>query len=177
MIEEIWKDVAGYEGKYQVSNFGNVRSINRTITNISVLGNTKKCKLSGKNLKPRTSKSPGLKTGYYRVSLCGKNYCIHKLVAEAFIPNTKNKPQVDHIDCDVSNNCVKNLRWVTQKENNNNYETRKKMAILYNGEIARDIAKKNGISPGAFRVRLCKGWSLKDAITKPMKNKINPSCK
>lgn len=61
--------------------------------------------------------------GYLQTSLSGKNYLVHRLVAKAFIPNPENKPQVDHIDGDKSNNCVENLRWTTSHENNSNPNT------------------------------------------------------
>ena len=122
-MEEIWKPIKGYEKYYEVSTFGNVRSLDRFIKCETIFGNNKNFIKKGRLLKPRTSKSRGLETGYYRVMLNGKNKCVHKLVAEAFIPNPENKPQVDHIDGDVCNNKVFNLRWVTQKENNNNIIT------------------------------------------------------
>lgn len=110
-MEEIWKTIEGYENKYEVSSLGRVRSY-------------KPNKNDWQILKPRTSKSKGLITGYLRVGLrknnIFKNLCVHKLVAKAFIPNPENKPQVDHIDGNIFNNTVDNLRWVTQKENNNN---------------------------------------------------------
>lgn len=110
-MEEIWKAIEGYENKYEVSSLGRVRSY-------------KPSKNDWQILKPRTSKSKGLVTGYLRVGLRKNNifkiFCIHKLVAKAFIPNPENKPQVDHIDGNIFNNTVDNLRWATQKENNNN---------------------------------------------------------
>lgn len=171
-MQEIWKDVKGYEGFYQVSNLGRVRSLDRFVENNGAFGNPKFIGIKGKLLKPRTSKSKGLKTGYYRVALSGKNCCVHKLVANAFIPNPFNKPQVDHIDCDVSNNRVENLKWVTQKENRNNPLTkRKRFRLWYNGEPALETARKNGITKEAFSLRLHYGWSLKDAVQKPLKKK------
>lgn len=133
MCEEIWKDIKGYEGKYQVSNLGRVKSLEREIENDGMFGKQKKLFVREKILTPRTSKSKGLKTGYYRVLLFnngkGKNHCIHKLVADAFIPNKESKKQVDHIDTDISNNKASNLRWCSQKENNNNIKTREKLSI------------------------------------------------
>lgn len=112
LVEE-WRDIAGYEGLYQVSDWGNVRSLDRII-------NTKKEK---RCYKGRMLKLTNKADGYVLVSLWdtgkGKDYRVHRLVAEAFIPNPENKPHVDHIDGDRSNNCVWNLRWCTQSENNN----------------------------------------------------------
>lgn len=113
MIEE-WRDVLGYEGIYQVSNLGNVIS---------------KTRISEQNrlLQPIKLKKEKVHKGYLRVQLHkGKEYKhkpIHRLVAQSFIDNPENKPQVNHIDEDKTNNRVDNLEWVTAKENMN-YGTR-----------------------------------------------------
>lgn len=106
MNKEIWKDIPGYEGLYQVSNFGNIKSLKRKMNKRKCEEIIKTTSLGGK--------------GYKRVSLCNngkiKYYYVHRLVAEAFIPNENNKPTVDHIDRDKLNNNVTNLRWATYKE-------------------------------------------------------------
>lgn len=101
---EMWKEIDGYEGRYEVSNYGNVRSLNFRQTGMV------------KNLKPQPDKK-----GYLTVGLCkdggmkwGK---IHRLVASAFIPNPDNKPQVNHKDGNKANNCVNNLEWATSATN------------------------------------------------------------
>ena len=110
-MEEIWKDIKGYEGKYQVSNLGRVKSLNyRGNTNKEVImANTQN------------------KNGYFKIGLSKnnkkKNYTIHKLVAEAFIPNPNNLKEINHKDEDKSNNKVDNLEWCNHKENCN-YGTR-----------------------------------------------------
>lgn len=113
MENEIWKDIEGYEGLYQVSNIGNVKSMN--------YGRTRKEKLLNLNLDGR---------GYYYVVLCKdgihKNKTIHRLVAMAFIPNPDNKREIDHIDTVRTNNNVENLQWATRKENSNNPISRRK---------------------------------------------------
>lgn len=105
---EIWKDIKGYEGLYQISNTGKVKSLKRIMK-------SRKCE----EIIRKPSKLP---KGYLRVSLCKngeiKYYSIHRLVAEAFIPNENNYPCVNHKDCNTSNNNVENLEWMTYEENN-----------------------------------------------------------
>lgn len=105
-MNEIWKDIEGYEGLYQVSNLGNVRSLNyRGLKGCIHI------------LKPQNVR------GYLVVPLSKNNttrqYKIHRLVAQAFIQNLDNKPQVNHRDEDKLNNNVSNLEWNTSKENVN----------------------------------------------------------
>lgn len=115
---EIWKPVKGFEGLYEVSNLGNVRSVDRYVMN----GN-RCCLLKGKPKKPYPNSM-----GYLRAKLHkngqGKKYFVHRLVAETFIPNPNNLPCIDHIDRNYLNNSTDNLRWCTQKENCNNPLTR-----------------------------------------------------
>lgn len=116
MIEE-WKDIEGYEGVYQVSNFGNVRSCDRVIKH-----SPKDYFQKGGKLKSALSKN-----GYPMVVLVvhnkRKTINVHRLVAQAFIPNPDNLPQVNHKDEDKTNNNVANLEWCTHKYNVN-YGTR-----------------------------------------------------
>ena len=105
---EIWKDIKGFEGLYQVSNFGRVRSMKAW--------NSEK----GMHLKHASINN---KTGYPFVTLYDgkRKVCaaLHRLVAEAFIPNPENKPQVSHLDETRTNCRVDNLEWATAKENCN----------------------------------------------------------
>lgn len=112
-LNEEWKDIKGYEGLYQVSNKGRVKSLKNK-------GVDREC-----ILKVVTNR------GYLQVRLCKnsnvKTLKIHRLVAEAFIPNPDNKPCIDHINTERTDNSVENLRWCTQKENMNNPITIKKV--------------------------------------------------
>lgn len=116
-IAEIWKDIQGYEGLYQVSNLGRVKSLGRFVINPLVP--------KGYSWHPeRILKGRNDTKGYLRVVLykdqMSKGFKVHRLVAVAFIPNSENKPEVDHINRDKIDNSVNNLRWVSHKENMNN---------------------------------------------------------
>lgn len=106
---EIWKDIIGYEGYYQISSLGNVRSLDR----FDGVHNRK-----GSILRPRLKKNGYLQVGL-RKHMERKWIGIHRLVAIHFIENPDNKPQVNHIDGNKQNNTVENLEWATEKENQN----------------------------------------------------------
>lgn len=111
-MSDVWKDIPGFEGRYQVSNAGQVRSVPRDVNN-----HTGVIHLKGKILKQR----PDFK-GYMRIDLNDnfgrhKYLGVHRLVAMAFIPNPENKPQINHIDGIKNHNFVENLEWVTNQEN------------------------------------------------------------
>lgn len=119
-MKEVWKDITEYEGVYQVSNLGRVKSLDRIIIN----KNGRKRLRKGKILNSLMNKS-----GYFKVCLYKdnniKNMYIHQLVAKAFIPNPNNLHEVNHIDEDKSNNVVDNLEWC-DRNYNINYGTRNK---------------------------------------------------
>ena len=130
-MKEIWKDIKGYEG-YQVSSLGRVRSLDRIDSNNHPL--------KGVILKPYISNSGYLLVGLYKQQKRDRKL-LHRLVAEAFIPNPDNKPEIDHINTIKTDNTVflnedgsinyekTNLRWTTRKENINNPLTKTKMQI------------------------------------------------
>ncbi|WP_277030253.1 NUMOD4 domain-containing protein [Turicimonas muris] len=121
MVEE-WRDVVGYEGLYQVSNLGRVKSLEKVVSNGR-----------GWRLIKEKIRKP-CRAGKHRQYLCvalhkervGQQLYVHRLVATAFLENPEDKPCVDHIDCNPENNCVTNLRWVTFEENSHNPETYRK---------------------------------------------------
>lgn len=105
---EIWKDIQGFDGLYQVSNLGRIKS----------------------SIRSRILEGSLNKEGYRRITLrssgTGRPYYVHRLVAETFLPNPDNLPQVDHINTIRDDNRIENLRWVTPSKNNNNKLTRKR---------------------------------------------------
>ena len=112
MTEEIWRPIVGYEGLYEVSSYGRVRSLDRYV----------KCDYEKYRLHKGKVLSPGKdKDGYLSVVLsCNgkhKKIAVHRLVAQAFIPNPDNLPQVNHRDENPSNDNVDNLEWCTAKYN------------------------------------------------------------
>lgn len=122
---EIWKDIKDYEGLYQVSNLGRVRSLDRVVLQKNGFLKT----IKGKVLSPSKCGNPKY-GGYLFVGLSKENVVkekyIHRLVAEAFIPNPDNLPQINHKDEDKTNNFVGNLEWCSALTNltyNNRHKT------------------------------------------------------
>ena len=111
---EEWRDIKGYEGIYQVSSLGRIKSLSREIKNGK--NTTKKSK--ERILKPRCNTK---RRGYYEIGLYKNNkekrYKVHRLVAEAFMENNFNKSEVNHKNGNKADNSVENLEWVTSEEN------------------------------------------------------------
>lgn len=132
-MEEIYKDIIGYEGLYQVSNKGNIKSLN--------YNKTKKEKV----LQPLN------KEGYYRISLHknakAKWYNIHRLVAIAFIPNFENKPEINHINGIRNDNNITNLEWCTRSEN-----TLHSFRVLKNPPNKTMLGMKSILCPNSIKV-------------------------
>lgn len=166
MIEEIWKDIKEYEGKYQVSNLGNVRSLNYNNTG-----------------KPRELKIKVNRLGFCEVKLSKNNktkdFMVARLVAEAFIPNSKRCEKVINIDGDRLNCCQDNLKWVFNSEqrhlmyNRGNRKTGHPSGNLISFEkkgykTYSEMARDYGITGKELHKRLIRGWTLKEALKIPV---------
>ena len=151
---ENWKDIEGYEGLYQVSNIGRVKRLVGFKCNVE-----------------RFLKGSKDKDGYILMYLSkdgnAKMHKLHRIVAEAFVPNPDNKPEIDHINTDRTDNRAENLRWVTRKENANNPITVKHRKWVCSEETKRKIGAANkGKQPRKGAV-----------LTDETKNKISKSLK
>lgn len=148
---EQWKDIVGYEGYYQVSDLGNVKSIDRLVSH-----GDKTIKRKGKLLKFETASN-----GYSRVRLCkdGKAiaYLVHRLVAIHFIDNPNNLPVVNHGNGIKSDNEASNLEWSTQQDN-----------IIHSVKsgLANNVKKKNVKSDKPRKKRVFISKETKEEIRK-----------
>ena len=114
MEKEIWKDVKSYEGLYQVSNFGNVRSLDREIP--AFILNQEKVTRIGKVLKPQVSNA-GYEVVAFSKSGITKRFLVHRIVGKAFLKNEEQKEQINHKNGIKIDNVLKNLEWATRSEN------------------------------------------------------------
>lgn len=108
MIKEIWKDIPNYEGLYQISNYGQAKSL---------MFINKQCKNKREKILKTYINNRGYKTIKLAKNKTKKAFFIHRLVAENFINNLENKKEVNHIDGNKLNNNVSNLEWCTRSEN------------------------------------------------------------
>ena len=133
VMTDEWKPVRGFEGLYEISNRGEVKSLERETTiRRKVKGKIQEFTF----ITPERIIKQGIRPdGYLDVPLTKSGvtevYCVHRLVAEAFLENLENLPCVNHIDCDVKNNNVTNLEWCTFKHNSRHalYHARNKQAV------------------------------------------------
>lgn len=160
---ELWQDIKGFEGLYQISTSGRVKSYEKQwIMHHNV-----------KMIQPPMYLRTENRHGYLSVALCKnkktKHYMIHRLVAEAFIPNPENKPFINHKDFNKTNNTIDNLEWCTSKENNNySSENSRKAALL------RWTSKEHYIYryKGKFRVMLPKKYNCPTKLTLTLEDAI-----
>jgi len=142
MNEEIWKPIKGYEGYYEVSNFGNIRSIDRLVPFLHYSVHRK-----GRMMRLHTHRK-----GYLEVHLCknGKEriFKVHRLVALAFIPNPLKLPQINHKDENPANNSVDNLEWCDNSYNINYGERNKRLSEKVGKKIYQ--YKSNGTLVGSY---------------------------
>jgi hypothetical protein len=154
MENEIWKDIAGYEGYYQVSNLGRVKSLDRIIPHKRHITH---------HLKGKICKGKIIKAGGYVVVSLGKNnqgkwIKVHQIVAKTFIPNPENKHEIDHINAIPTDNRVENLRWATRLENANNPITKTSIAKSKIGNKCRmKLNKLDYKKVSEIRILLSKG--------------------
>ena len=162
---EVWKDIKGFEGHYQVSDLGRVKSLTREVKMGSMV-----CTRKGRILKEGTHKK-----GYKFVILQRENLkvCkkIHRLVAENFIPNPNNLPCVNHIDKNKNNNLVTNLEWCTNQYNIEYSQAKTVILKSPSGEYVKitnisKFCRENGVTNSNLTKvingtrKSCCGWTL-----------------
>jgi len=148
-MKTIWIDIGGYEGLYQISSYGKIKSVARRSSPYNNNGTTTTNTVRSRILKLTKNR------GYYRVCLCKKGvskvYPIHRLVAIAFISNLDNKPEINHKNGIKTDNRIENLEWCTRKENadhasKNGLYNSEKGADRYNAKLGEkevlEIRKK-----------------------------------
>lgn len=186
MEKEEWKSVHGYEGYFEVSNYGKVRSLTREI----IKSNGMVQKIIGQELRPFVRDSTKItEVKHYRIALRAngvqKKYFVHRLVASSFIRPPRDKEIINHIDNNGLNNYYKNLEWCTHKENvahchNQNRQNKEKVlesqaktvATIKQKKMNREIARI-GITYGFLTVTSVLGF---DTNTKTQDIKLECKC-
>lgn len=140
-MEEIWKDIKDYEGIYQISNLGRVKSMPRKI----IYKDKKHYKILPERVMSWCDNGNGYKCVYLKKNGKRKIAYIHRLVANAFIENKENKKYINHKDYNPCNNRFDNLEWCSQKEN-----------VIYSSERMKKAHKSNGNSTGSQYITLKK---------------------
>lgn len=164
MENEIWKDIPGFEGYYQVSNLGRIKSLERVVACSVRLGGFR---TKGETIRKQDIGSKGYHRVYLQKDKIGKKYLVHRLVAEAFVANPNNFPQVNHKDENKGNNKASNLEWCTA-EYNSNYGGRTRLT---------SIAKYKPISLFDKEGHLIRDFdSLKEAGEYLGVKRISPKC-
>lgn len=172
-MQEVWKDIAGYEGLYQVSDLGRVKSLDRYVD----YGKTTALR-KGRILKP--GKATG---GYLQVELwksgASSTKLIHRLVAEAFVPNGENLSEVNHKDENKENNSADNLEWCSRKYNIN-YGTgndrrikNKVVAVVMCALDGTELKEFPSVSEAA---RAISGKCVKGNITECCNGRVKTAC-
>lgn len=146
-MKEIWKDIEGQEGIYQVSNLGRIKSLPRILT---------KKNPHREYLSKEKILSPGLTSeGYLLVVISNKSMTIHRLVAKAFVSNPENKKTVNHINGIKTDNRDVNLEWCTHRENNLHKNKSQYPGVTWDGNRKRWVAHvevgNKGKSLGRFK--------------------------
>jgi len=164
MTEEIWKAIEGYEGIYQVSSFGRVRSVKRTVKRLGRYGNNSTFNVKGEILS-QWKRSDGYMSVTLRSGKKQKTYLVHRLVIETFNPNPDASQWINHKDENKSNNNISNLEWCTPSYNNtyNDIHLRKNMPykkavqqmtldgkFIAEYESAAEAARQTGFSKGGI---------------------------
>ena len=154
-MEEIWKDIEGYEGLYEVSSYGRVRSLGQFV-NHNYGGDAYR---KGRILKPGLGSKKYLSVTLSKNGI-QKQYSVHRLVAQAFIPNINNLPIINHKDEDRTNNSVDNLEWCDYKYNvnygnrlNKFYDSRIKSGYMNPEHLGLDKKTISSLASKAYRKR------------------------
>jgi len=163
---EIWKDITDYQGLYQVSNYGRIKSLNR------IIYRNRLKKDIAYSLGCKIMKQVKGKRGYLVLALwngnISKRVTAHRIIAKEFIHNTHNKPFINHIDLDKTNNSLNNLEWCTPKENIVHAHKNGAMPITYNkGKFGNESPLSKLVGQYDLNGNLIKVWeSTKDAQRK-----------